>query len=112
MYLGIEIGGTKLQLGLGPGDGTIHALWRGAVVPADGADGIRQQIEVAIPQLLANAKRGKDELKGAGIGFASQAMSMLPYLATVAVLVLISRNAAMVRLNTPVSLGKPFHAGA
>jgi len=50
--------------------------------------------------------------QGAGIGFASQAMSMLPYLATVAVLVLISRNAAMVRLNTPVSLGKPFHAGA
>lgn len=50
--------------------------------------------------------------QGAGIGFASQAMSMLPYLATIAVLVLISRNLAMVRLNAPVSLGKPFHASA
>jgi simple sugar transport system permease protein len=50
--------------------------------------------------------------QGAGIGFASQAMSMLPYLATIVVLVLISRNVAMVRLNAPVSLGKPFHAGA
>ena len=31
MYLGIEIGGTKLQLGLGAGDGVVTALWRGAV---------------------------------------------------------------------------------
>ena len=69
MYLGIEIGGTKLQLGIGPGDGTIHAMWRGAVVPADGADGIRRQIEGAIPDLLASAKRGRDELNGVGIGF-------------------------------------------
>src|SRR6202140_2550568 len=69
MYLGIEIGGTKLQLGIGPGDGVIHALWRGAVVPADGADGIRRQIEGAIPELLAGAKRNRDELKGVGIGF-------------------------------------------
>lgn len=50
--------------------------------------------------------------QGAGVGFASQAMSMLPYLATIAVLVLISRNLAMVRLNAPVALGKPFHATA
>src|SRR5438093_43051 len=69
MYLGIEIGGTKLQLGLGDGAGTIHALWRGMVVPADGADGIREQIGQAIPELLAGAKRDRDELKGVGIGF-------------------------------------------
>jgi glucokinase len=69
MYLGIEIGGTKLQLGLGPGDGTLLALWRGTVVPAEGADGIRRQISGAIPDLLANAKRGREELRGVGIGF-------------------------------------------
>jgi len=50
--------------------------------------------------------------QGAGIGFASQAMSMLPYLATIVVLVLISRSRTMVRLNAPVSLGKAFHAGS
>lgn len=50
--------------------------------------------------------------QGAGIGFASQAMSMLPYLATITVLVLISRDLAMIRLNAPVALGKPFHASA
>jgi glucokinase len=69
MNLGIEIGGTKLQVGLGDGDGVLHALWRGAVVPADGADGIRRQISNAIPDLLASAKRSRDELRGVGIGF-------------------------------------------
>ncbi|MDQ2948750.1 MAG: ABC transporter permease [Acidobacteriota bacterium] len=51
-------------------------------------------------------------LQGAGVAFASQFMSMLPYLATIVVLVLISRDTAMVSLNAPVSLGKPFRAGA
>ena len=69
MYLGIEIGGTKLQLGLGDGDGVIHALWRATVVPAEGADGIRRQITLAIPDLLASAKRDRAELRGVGIGF-------------------------------------------
>src|SRR5437762_3492009 len=35
MYLGIEIGGTKLQLGLGDGDGTLHALVRATVLGND-----------------------------------------------------------------------------
>lgn len=47
--------------------------------------------------------------QGAGVGVASQFMSMLPYLATIAVLILISRDATRMRLNAPVSLGKPFH---
>ena len=55
MFLGIEIGGTKLQLGLGHGDGAIAALWRGTVNPADGGDGIRKQIVAAMPELFARA---------------------------------------------------------
>lgn len=47
--------------------------------------------------------------QGAGIAFASEAMSALPYIATIVVLVFISRDLAMIRLNAPVSLGKPFH---
>jgi glucokinase len=68
-YLGIEIGGTKLQLGIGPGDGTLAGLWRGTVDPAAGADGIRQQITAAVPELLANAQMDRSQLKGVGIGF-------------------------------------------
>lgn len=69
MYLGIEIGGTKLQLGLGAGDGHIAALWRGAVNPAEGGEGIRKQIERAVPELLAKANLDRGALRGAGIGF-------------------------------------------
>jgi general nucleoside transport system permease protein len=51
-------------------------------------------------------------LQGAGVDVPSQVMSMLPYLATIAVLVLISSNPAWIRLNIPSSLGKPFHPGS
>jgi simple sugar transport system permease protein len=45
-----------------------------------------------------------------GIDIASQFLSMLPYLATIVVLALISRDATTIRLNAPASLGRPFHA--
>jgi len=51
-------------------------------------------------------------LQGEGIEIPIQFLSMLPYLATIAVLVLISRNAAWIRANMPASLGKPFVPGA
>ncbi len=50
-------------------------------------------------------------LQGQGVQVASQLMSMLPYLATIVVLVLISRNPTWIRVNMPASLGKPFHPG-
>lgn len=69
MFLGIEIGGTKLQLGLGPGDGTLAALWRGPVDPAAGAEGIRRQILAAVPELLARTGADRSQVGGVGIGF-------------------------------------------
>jgi ABC-type uncharacterized transport system permease subunit len=50
-------------------------------------------------------------LQGEGVQVASQVLTMLPYLATIAVLVAISRNAAWIRANMPASLGKPFFPG-
>ena len=47
-------------------------------------------------------------VQGWGLEIASQFMSMLPYLATIAVLVLISRDGAKIRLNAPQSIGKAF----
>ncbi len=44
-----------------------------------------------------------------GANVPSQVMSMLPYLATIVVLVLISRDQAKIKLNAPASLTKPFH---
>jgi len=40
----------------------------------------------------------------------SQFLTMLPYLATIVVLVLISRDRTRIRLNAPACLGKPFYA--
>jgi general nucleoside transport system permease protein len=47
-------------------------------------------------------------LQGAGVQIASQWLSMLPYLVTIFVLVLISRKSEFIRLNMPASLGRPF----
>jgi len=47
-------------------------------------------------------------LQGLGVSIASQLLSMMPYLATIVVLVLISRNANWIKLNMPASLGKHF----
>ncbi len=49
--------------------------------------------------------------QSAGIEVPSQFMSMLPYLATILVLVLISRDATRIRMNAPASIGKVFHPG-
>ena len=43
-----------------------------------------------------------------GLGVPSQFLSMLPYLVTILVLVLISSNRRATRLNTPACLGRPF----
>ncbi len=45
-----------------------------------------------------------------GIKIDAQVLSMLPYLVTVVVLVIISRDKMRVKLTAPTCLGKPFHA--
>lgn len=47
-----------------------------------------------------------------GLPVPSQLLSMLPYLAAILVLVLISSNANYIKLNMPASLGKHFKPGA
>jgi simple sugar transport system permease protein len=51
-------------------------------------------------------------LQATGVQVASQLLSMLPYVATIVVLALISRNPAWIRANMPASLGKPFYPGS
>lgn len=51
-------------------------------------------------------------LQGQGVDVPSQFLTMLPYIATIVVLALISRNPAWIRINMPASLGKPFYPGA
>lgn len=51
-------------------------------------------------------------LQGLGVQVPSQWLTALPYVATIVVLALISRNPAWIRINMPASLGKPFHPGS
>lgn len=50
-------------------------------------------------------------LQGTGVELPSQFLTMLPYLATIVVLALISRNPQWIRINMPASMGKSFHPG-
>lgn len=64
-YLGIEIGGTKLQLAVGGGDGSAPlALERYNVDPRRGATGILEQIEKSAIALMQ-----RHDVRRIGIGF-------------------------------------------
>ena len=63
-YLGIEIGGTKLQFVLGSDSGNILQRWRFSVDRAEGGVGIRRQIESVLPEILSPFA-----LHGIGVGF-------------------------------------------
>jgi glucokinase len=64
-FLGIEIGGTKLQIVAGNEDAVIADRHRFSVDQAKGAEGIRERIETALPPLLA---RWKPAAIGVGFG--------------------------------------------
>jgi simple sugar transport system permease protein len=49
-------------------------------------------------------------IQGTGLAIPSQLVASLPYLATIAVLVAISRDRARIRLNAPACLGLSFRA--
>ena len=51
-------------------------------------------------------------LQGIGVDVPPQFLTMLPYLATILVLALISRNPQWIKVNMPASIGKPFYPGS
>lgn len=50
--------------------------------------------------------------QAAGVAVPTQFLAMLPYVATIVVLAVISRNPNTIKLNAPASLGKPFFAAS
>ena len=67
--IGIEIGGTKLQVGLGDGGLSLTGCLRRTVDPGVGADGIRGVLRDLVPSLLAEAGKTTADVAGIGIGF-------------------------------------------
>jgi glucokinase len=69
LAVGIEIGGTKLQAGIGLRDGRLIALVRRTVDPSKGGAGIREQIPSLVEEAIAKAGASPKDLAGVGIGF-------------------------------------------
>src|SRR5689334_12722979 len=63
-FLGAEIGGSKLQVGVCDRNGKLIELIREPVVRKDGAQGILRQFERIIPPLIA-----KHDIRAIGVGF-------------------------------------------
>ena len=61
--------------------------------------------------LFGSVTLAQFQAQAAGVALSSQLLAMLPYVATIVVLALISRDATMIRLNAPASLGKPYDPG-
>jgi ABC-type uncharacterized transport system permease subunit len=59
--------------------------------------------------LFGSVTLAQFQAQAAGVAVPAQLLAMLPYIATVVVLALISRDATMIRLNAPASLGQPYH---
>jgi predicted NBD/HSP70 family sugar kinase len=69
-YLGIEIGGTKLQIAVGRGEGEpCRAFWRGQVEASQRAVRIQQQIVEGVDELLARARLDRAQIAGVAVGF-------------------------------------------
>jgi glucokinase len=69
LFLGIEIGGSKLQVAVGAADGHLRGVWRDRVNLAAGAEGICKQVLAAVPELLADASIDRGDVDGVGVGF-------------------------------------------
>ncbi|MBI3855664.1 MAG: ROK family protein [Planctomycetes bacterium] len=69
MAVGIEIGGTKLQAGIGLRDGKLVALARRTVDPSKGGSGIREQIPALVEEVVSKAGCSPKDLAGLGVGF-------------------------------------------
>lgn len=76
LAVGIEIGGTKLQAGIGLRNGKLIALVRRSVDPSKGGDGIREQIPSLIDEAIAKAAVSTKDLVGIGLGFGGPVDSM------------------------------------
>ncbi len=69
LALGLEIGGTKLQAGVGGEDGRLLAVARRRVDPALGAEGIRAAIPGLLDEAVSQAGARAGEVRSIGVGF-------------------------------------------
>lgn len=103
------IGGAYLTLGYTPlwAEGLVAG--RGWIVVALVVFGMWRPLRIAMGAYLFGAVSLLELfIQGQGYAIPSQLMSALPYIITIAILAIISRNPRVIRLNHPASLGQPY----
>ena len=70
MFIGVEIGGTKLQIGVGTGDGVLVGdVVRLKVEPSKGAQGILSQVPDGVRRALSEHRLEMNRVEAMGVGF-------------------------------------------
>lgn len=69
LLLGVEIGGTKLQVGLGHGDGSILQLRRASIRPDAGAPAILEQVVEEADRACWTLDLRREAIEAVGVGF-------------------------------------------
>lgn len=107
------IGGAYLTLGYTPlwAEGLVAG--RGWIVVALVVFGMWRPLRIALGAYLFGAVSLLELfIQGQGFAIPSQFMSALPYIITIAVLAVISKNPRLIKLNHPASLGQIYSRDA
>jgi len=107
------IGGAYLTLGYTPlwAEGLVAG--RGWIVVALVVFGMWRPLRIALGAYLFGAVSLLELfIQGQGFAIPSQLMSALPYIITIIILAMISRDSRLITLNHPASLGQTFYRDA
>jgi simple sugar transport system permease protein len=103
------LGGAAISLGTNPGWTENITAGRGwiavALVIFAGWNPARAAVGA---YLFGGVEAGQFRLQSAGVGISSFFLNMLPYLFTILVLIIATRDAARRHIGAPAALGRPF----
>ena len=119
-FLAILFGGAMAGLGGAYLTLSYTPLWaeglvagRGWIVVALVVFGMWRPLRIALGAYLFGAVSLLELfIQGQGFSIPSQLLSAMPYIITIVILVIMSRNPRLIRLNHPASLGQSWHRSA
>jgi len=103
------LGGAAISLGTNPGWTDNMTAGRGWIAVALVIFASWNPVRAAFgAYLFGGVEAGQFRLQGAGVGVSSFFLNMLPYLFTIAVLILATRESTRRRIGAPAALGRPY----
>ncbi len=103
------VGGAAISLATNPGWTENMTAGRGWIAVALVIFGTWNPARAALgAYLFGGVEAGQFRLQSAGVGIPSFFLNMLPYLFTILVLIIATRDAARRHIGAPAALGRPF----